>query len=353
MLPLLRSPYAFAGIGISRDGARRFDVSCAPGIGPATEATLFRSASISKLVTARTALRAAERAGVADPWHADVQDILGFPLRHPQFRQVPVTVRMLASHSAALDEGAGYGVPPDVPLADWIATAPGPFRTDTRPGSRFSYANLGYILLAAVAQVWGAAPFDGLARDLVLAPPGLHGGFNWSGVDARARATALPTYRRIGDTFVPQIDSAIPATGLILADRAVTPHPGNTAAFSPQGGLRLSLSGMLHLAETLATDPGPRLWHRTDGPGDYLAGLFQDYGAGVQFLDAAPFYPRPLTGHFANAYGFNGGIWWDAQARSAFAYALNGLPGGDESDALSPDETALFARFAELASDTP
>jgi hypothetical protein len=110
--------------------------------------------------------------------------------------------------------------------------------------------------------------------------------------------------------------------------------------------LRISLAGALRLAQAIPDNLPTLLWSGDDGPGDYEGGVFDGYGEGLQVLRDPPFYPRPLIGHFANAYGFIGGIWWDAQARTAFAYGLNGLEVGDESDALHPEEAAIFYTVA-------
>ncbi len=344
-------PFGFCGVALWRDGRAAFGTALAPGLAAthdgAAEHRLFRVASVSKIVTGRTVAAAAVAAGVGDPWAMDAQEVLGFGLRHPDFPDAPVTVGMLAAHVAGLDEAGGYAVPPDGALGGWIAATPGLWRAGTRPGTQFSYANLGYILLAGIAERWGAAPFGALAG-AHLDALGLAGGFNWDGVDGPARAAALPTCRRDGAVLVPQIDGAVPPGGVALGDRVVVPRADNPAVWSPQGGLRLSLAGMLGLARSLEHGAGPRLWRRADGGGDYLDGLFQDYGAGVQFLDAPPFWPRPLIGHFGSAYGFNGGIWWDGAARVAMAYALNGVPVGDEGDDLSGAERAILDGIAAL-----
>jgi hypothetical protein len=83
-------------------------------------------------------------------------------------------------------------------------------------------------------------------------------------------------------------------------------------------------------------DPGPAR----------LTDLWDQYGAGLMHLRQPTFYPRPLTGHFANAYGVTGGVWWDAETATAFAYLLNGAAEGDESDALTPQERAIFDHVA-------
>jgi CubicO group peptidase (beta-lactamase class C family) len=119
----------------------------------------------------------------------------------------------------------------------------------------------------------------------------------------------------------------------------------DAAAFSPQGGLRTSLAGCLTLAQAIPRldtrilhDPGP----------PQPTELWDQYGIGLMILRRPAFYPRPLIGHFANAYGLCGGAWWDTEANLAFAYLINGLPMGDDSDDLRPAERAIFDAMAAL-----
>uniref|UniRef100_A0AAN0MLP5 Uncharacterized protein n=1 Tax=Yoonia rhodophyticola TaxID=3137370 RepID=A0AAN0MLP5_9RHOB len=105
---------------------------------------------------------------------------------------------------------------------------------------------------------------------------------------------------------------------------------------------------MLDMAEALETADMTPLWTPQMGPGDYLDGAFESYGAGLQIFEHPRFYPRPLIGHFGNAYGFAGGIWFDRKRGCSFAYALNGLPMGAESDAVLAEENRIFDVIAEL-----
>ncbi|WP_439141174.1 serine hydrolase domain-containing protein [Pseudooctadecabacter sp.] len=328
-------PFAFCGVGVSRGGPPAFATACADGV-TADEKTLFRVASVSKIVTAAAFEVAAGAAGLDRPYAVDAGEILGLDLRHPQFPDTAVTLGMLMTHTSGLSDAHGYGF--DGTLAEgWTAaTAFGPHA----PGSFFEYSNLGYILLAAAAEVVSGQRFDLLVAD-VLSPHGIEAGFNWAGL---TDAPSVPTFRRDGPEFVAMID-APPDEARIGESYILGQH---TARFSPQGGLRMSLQGMLTLAIAGAGVARRPLWRQTDGPGVYENGLFQDYGAGEQILPDPPFYPRPLVGHFGNAYGFNGGVWWDAEADLCFAYALNGVPMGEESDALSTAELAIFEAVAQL-----
>jgi CubicO group peptidase (beta-lactamase class C family) len=333
-------PFAFCGIALSHGGATRFHTATADGI-IADEHSMFRVASVSKIVTAAAFEGAANLKGFYRPYDVDAGPILGIDLRHPQFPHTPVTLGMLMTHTSGLTDDAGYAF--DGTIAEsWHPPAVfGPHE----PGSYFLYSNLGYILLAAAAEAIAGDRFDALVAD-AMSHNGAIAGFNWAGLDHTSRAKFLPTYRRDGSNFIPMIDGDAPTpfepdTGYRLGQ--------HTAQFSPQGGLRTSLRGMLKLAMTGAGVPREPLWQQTDGDGDYLDGLFQDYGAGEQILSKPPFYPRPLVGHFGNAYGFNGGVWWDPEADICFAYALNGVPMGDENDALSEAEHAIFAVIAQVA----
>lgn len=324
----LAPQFAFCGLAVSCGGERRFAIVHQPFL-RADRRTMFRVASVSKIVVGQTLARLLVANGIG--WDADVSDVLGWRLRNPAFPDVPITIGAVASHSAGLDDRAGYLVPQDTSTKDFFG---GNKFSKNQNKTYFEYANLGYVILADVIERLSGQTFAQAAAPLV--PDG--GGFNWAGVSAERTAQALPTYRRDGDCFVPQID----------APPVPVATDGNVARFSPQGGLRLSLDGMLALAEGLADAHRTVLWHQQDGPGAYLDGVFQHYGAGLQIFDAPAFYPRPLVGHFGNAYGFNGGVWYDAQAGLAFAYALNGLELGDEDDRFSVQERAIFDAVAEI-----
>ena len=337
----LAPPLAFCGIGLARAGeVPRYHIATAPDI-TASETTLFRAASISKIVTAETLRRVGANPRVLD---LSIADLLGIPFQHPSHPGTPITLRMLLTHTSGLNDAAGYQIPPGSGLTDWLQAQMHSLFLPHRPGTHFSYSNLGYILIAAAAEAMAGDRFDHLARRLVLDPLGIAGGFNWSGVVEGA--DRLATYRRDGAKLIPQIDGPgwplpIPAEYRPLRD---------TASLSPQGGLRLSLAGALRLAQSLADAGATPLWSPTMGPGDYQYGLFDGYGYGLQILTDPPFYPRPLIGHFANAYGFAGGVWWDARCQTAFCYALNGLPLGDDGDDLRPEELAIFAAIDRVVS---
>ncbi len=321
----LTGPFAFCGIGVQQGGNAATFGHHATHPAKADENTLFRVASLSKIVTGAVTLAALRRMGFNPSSPIDASEFLGFPLRH---YDTDVTVQMLAGHTAGLRD---FVVPPDIDLASFFNADV----FDARPGATFSYSNAGYVLLAAIAEQISGQGFEHLTADSQKIHA-IAGGFNWFGVDENAQI--LATYRLADGQFIPQID----------APRASAPDGINPARWSPQGGLRTSLRGMTNLAATLRNTPHDPIWLPHMGSFDTVGGAYESYGWGVQIFDKPTFYPRPLIGHFGNAYGFIGGAWYDAQTDTAFSYGLNGRAMGCETDDITAPERQIFDHIAAL-----
>ena len=320
---------AHVGVAVAREDARAFGLASAPGLASMDKRHVFRVASISKIGVGRIALEVSE--GNLD---RDIAALLGFEPRPDGKR---VTLAQVLSHSSGLSDAGGYALDPRLPLDEAMRSAV----WTSGPGARFDYSNLGYILAAAAIEGLSGRSFGHLS-----ARHGFH--HNWFGTDRARRDLAMPIHRRGPDGFIAQIDAAVgnaeiergDGIGLALSEAR------NASAFSPQGGARMSLQGLLTLAEEIGAGPHRALW--SPGPPEPTE-LWDEYGAGLMILRRPAFYPRPLIGHFANAYGLAGGVWHDAEAGLSFAYALNGLELGDEDDALRPAERRIFEVVSHLA----
>ena len=144
--------------------------------------TLFRAASISKLMTTMLVLREIEagRIGLDEPVnrHLDAQS----QVRDADGAPAAVTVRHLLTHTSGLPvswKGLEYGnivlrtlilgTKRARSLADVVAE----MRTQRPPGGPIVYANGGFALLGhLVAQLHGR-PFEELTREIVLEPLGM------------------------------------------------------------------------------------------------------------------------------------------------------------------------------------
>ncbi|WP_229425348.1 serine hydrolase [Massilia sp. Se16.2.3] len=85
---------------------------------PATPDTLYRIASVSKMMTTLGLMRLVEAGKVK--LDEDVSQALGFSLRNPHFPDRPITLRQLLTHTSSLRDDAGYSFPAGTPLRDFL-----------------------------------------------------------------------------------------------------------------------------------------------------------------------------------------------------------------------------------------
>ncbi len=136
------------------------------------ERTVFRVASVSKLVTATAALQLVER-GRLD-LHADVNRYL----KRFQIRQTfgrPITLVDLLTHTSGLDDGnvarKAWRAADVEPLGEYLARRlPARIRP---PGERIAYSNHGMALAGYLVEVASGMPFERYVEQNVFAPLGM------------------------------------------------------------------------------------------------------------------------------------------------------------------------------------
>jgi CubicO group peptidase (beta-lactamase class C family) len=358
-------PVATVRLAFDRDGIVATQATGMADLATARAVTAddpVRVASVSKLVVAIGVLRLVED-GVLD-LDADVSDALGWPLRHPQWPDVPVTLRMLLSHTSGLTDRAGYW---QVPLGGRMRDLlddPAAWNEAHAPGSYWQYANLNFPLVAMAMERATGERFDLLMQRLVLSPLGLEACFNWAACDDATAARAVVLY---GAGREPVLDDhrggrppcpVRPAEdgSCDLARWRAGEHGG---LFSPQGGLRISANGLATIGRLLLGDgevdgvrvlspesvrrllapqwtyaPGNATPYEEDEPHDATAkAFFCRYGLGAQTLATAqtrcgddPFGDGIAhVGHAGNAYGLRSGLWVDRERGSGVVYFATGV----------------------------
>ena len=73
---------------------------------PVTEKSYFRCASVTKLVTGIGLMKMMDD-GLLDP-DEDISAYLGYAVGNPRYPDTPITLRMLMSHTAGLNENSSY-----------------------------------------------------------------------------------------------------------------------------------------------------------------------------------------------------------------------------------------------------
>ncbi len=144
---------------------------------PVTERTCFRIASISKLVMTFGALSMVEQDMLN--LDTDIGDVLGYPVRNPAFPDVPVTLRMLLTHTAGLCDEGSYntrGMQSGCTLRELLCD-PETWLSQ-RPGASFHYSNLSAGTAGVLMERAGNLPLDDLMQSRVFKPLGIRASFD-------------------------------------------------------------------------------------------------------------------------------------------------------------------------------
>ena len=367
-------PLASLSVLAVRDGAvvyerafgRRFIDPAGRDDKPADTATLYRIASISKLVTTIGVMKLVEQGRLS--LDADIGTYLGYRVRNPAFPDVAITLRMLLTHTSSLRDDAGYYTV-DGELRDFLVPGGARFgegkmwARDHAPGTYFSYANLPWGAAGTVMEKVTGKRFDRLMRELVIDPLGLTGGYNPAELPRHSLANLATLYRKAtaGDENVwnpagPWIAQTDDYSKTAPVSRARDDYVigSNGTLFGPQGGLRASARDLGRIMRMLMNggeiegrrvlQPATvdamlaRQWTRAAGGGepDYGShrGRFNAWGLGnQQFLDlSGPDYGDRLVedggflanGHLGDAYGLLGTFAFDRASRAGFVFLIGG-----------------------------
>ena len=334
---------------------------------PATSNTLYRIASISKLMTTLGLMRLVEE-GRFD-LDADVSAYLGFTLRNPHFPGRAITLRHLLTHTSSLRDEAGYSFPVGTSLRSVLVPgASATYAKEAGPGDWFTYCNLGWGLIGTMMERATGERFDRLMRRLLLDPLGLDAGYNPAELPPAALANLATLYRkRTIDTEVWNADGP----WIAQADdaRPPAPPPGlanyvigeNATPFSPTGGLRISARG-LGVVMRMLMDGGvhegkrilqaatlermfARQWTANGSNGDSMNGFFNAWGLGnAQFPDQPGMRlveGFDTVGHLGDAYGLRSVFAFDRKRRNGLVVLVGGT---------SSDPGTRKGRYSALAS---
>ncbi len=114
---------------------------------PVDDHTHFRVASVTKMVSAMYVMQLVEQ-GLVD-LDADVSDYLGFSMRNPHYKNTPITLRMLMTHTASVSRNSGVR---GRTLESLLGTKSASLYLDAMPGHKYAYSNLGAGMMGSVIE---------------------------------------------------------------------------------------------------------------------------------------------------------------------------------------------------------
>lgn len=348
-------------------GQRRIGAAAAP----ANADTMYRIASISKMMTTFGVMRLIEQHLLE--LDTDVGHYLGYALRNPHYPDRPITLRMLLTHTSSLRDGAGYFWGAEVAIRDQLTSgAPGMWASEAGPGDYFMYTNLNWGVIGTIMEKVSGERFDRLMKRLLLDPMGLRGGYNPSEFTAEDIDNVATLYRKRtvdtevwnpGGPWIAQVDDYSVRPPAAPANVASYVIGSNGTLFSPTGGLRISAADlgkvMLMLIQhgryqdrqilqpESVTLMFSQQWKHNGSNGDTYRGLYQSWGLGNQrfgrgrLVEGGGFN---AAGHLGDAYGLISTFVVDLQHGNGMVSLIGGT--GTDPDS-NPGRYSAMTRSEE------
>ena len=275
---------------------------------PVAPDTVFRTASVAKMVTALLVFRLQTlgRLSVTE----DISDLLGRRVCNPHCPEAPITLGMLLSHTSGIVDSPAYfdafgrGTPLSELLADPRSYLP------AVPGTTFRYSNLAAGMVASLLEKRFDLSFEQLMQRELLEPLGVSGTFDPSGLDAADVADSyrvLPPARAF--SAAQRIASAEPMKEPD-PERRYLPAAGNLFITAPElarlvlvawggGNGFLDARSLEEMRRPVAGWPEKAVNMR--------------HGMGLLTLDDPAVCSRRLWGHQGFAYGAVNGVFFDEE----------------------------------------
>lgn len=306
---------------------------------------LFRIASISKSFTATAMMQLVEAGKVK--LTDDVSDLIGFRVRHPDYPQTVITLKMILSHTSSLNDSQGYFT------LDAIDPATNPDAAKCynkyEPGKGYQYCNLNFNIAGTIVERVSGVRFDEYVRRNVLKPSGLYGGYCVDSLDAGRLAT-LYEYNAETDTFSPQPNAYHPRREELRTYN----YGRSTPVFSPTGGMKISapdLAAYMNMHAHYGKLGGKRIISKKSArlmqtPVENAKG----YGLALTRMDQL-IPGQSLVGHTGSAYGLFSIMTFNPEKKWGIVAITNGCKPvytNDRNEFLARVVNVLYKGYVEV-----
>ncbi|MBR1729084.1 MAG: beta-lactamase family protein [Selenomonadaceae bacterium] len=351
---------------------------------PLTRDTRFRVASISKMFTIFTIMQLVDQGKIN--LDADISDYLGFKLRNPNFTDISITVRMLASHTSSLRDGKIYSLPPEFRIKEFF-NVNGKFfdnrihfaHRNEEIGKYFSYCNLNYGILGTIIERATNERFDLYQKKHILKQLNTKADYLVANLNENEFENLGTLYQKNingvwNENFdwTAQIDNyeIQPANDTVLIQNPYARDTDkiysfenyeigtNATIFSPAGGLRISFEELTHCLEMLMNDGNYKgtqiirndlltemktpqwIYNEKISNGDPYGVMF-NYGLGIYKIDGnskarlCRDHKIDLIGHSGEAYGMISGLYFIPGTKDGLIFMINGEAIDIDSDKRS------------------
>ena len=284
---------------------------------PLTNDDIFRIASISKSFSATSIMQLVEAGKLS--LDDDFSKLVGFTVRNPKFPQTVITLRMIMSHTASINDSQGYF------SLDVIDPSKGAGYTkcynDYKPGTKYQYCNLDYNMTGTVIERISGERFDNYVRNHVLKPLNLYGGYCVDSLDSNRFATIYD---------YDSTKKLVPSPGAYDPRRQEIQNyvvGYSTPIFSPTGGMKISAADLarymtMHMKH--GKYKGVRIISKKSSR-IMQSVVAEKEGYALAIMHTDKLIPgKKLTGHTGSAYGLYSAMFFNAKEKFGIVIITNG-----------------------------
>lgn len=311
---------------------------------PTSENTIYRIASISKIIVALAAMKLVEEQKL--DLDEDISTYLGFKLRNIYHPDSKITTRMLMTQTSSITDGFDdedmtneevrrdtyngvNGTFLKVSLEDLLVPNDSVYYNDitfdkNEPGTNFIYSNFGCGILACIVERITGEYFTDYIRKVLLTPLGL---------DASFRIDDIKAFENVSSTYVPKDGEMVLYRTKERFLSGVYPRFEIGQNYrGPAGGLFISakdLSVIMQMMINRGEYQGIELYKKETIEQMFIKnweGHDENYRAkGLQMIIFDNLYGHKFYGHFGSAYGVRSFMLFDKDEKIGMCFITNGL----------------------------
>jgi CubicO group peptidase (beta-lactamase class C family) len=288
-----------------------------------TADTIFRAASITKMVTAVGAMVLYEK-GILD-LEAPLEEYLPFSIRNPSFPDKPIQVKHLLSHTSGLWDGPGYGKALHSPVPLSSLTKDSRNFLNTVPGEAFRYSNLAAGIIGSVMECALGQSLEALMRDMVFDPLSMKATYTLKNLPNANNAACIYRVLPQGDgkplfDGIKRLDNAddfqkpspeyhyLSAAGNLFTDTASL---GKLVCMMARGGSPILSNESIRQMQTPVASYGKNAPHAM-------------HCLGLVTLGDSSLHTGRLYGHQGFAYGAAEGVFYEESSGNGFVFLNSG-----------------------------
>ncbi len=217
---------------------------------------IFRIASISKSFSGVSIMQLVEAGKIS--LDDDVNDILGMNVRNPRYPDIPITVKMLLSHTSSMRDGGGAAMYRDLTYIDEsktdIKTIKEKAYLPYPPGQGYKYCNRAINTIGVIIEKVSGERFDNYVLNHILRPMGLsekEAGYNVDTLD-NSKFVSLYNYDKKSNSLIKSktaYEHKTRGEKKVAAGTYVIGEDG--CGWSPTGGMKISAPNLAKWMMTL------------------------------------------------------------------------------------------------------